>query len=634
MFSFVLAVGSLDGVPCRGRVDAMVGRMNFSQPEATALADVSHASTAITRRAVVDRDRLVAPHWDEERQLLFSGDVRLYNRNELADRLGLNNAGRLSDLDLARFAYLRWGTDTPRHLVGDFAFAAWDERKRTLFAARDQLGVRPLYFRVLADGILLASDISQMLPLLSSPFDDVNAEQILDFFAPPARRSGQTYFRSISLLRPGHSLTWAASVGHRETRYWIPPSFPTSQRSYEDNCDELLRLFRRSVRDRLDSDHPIIAHASGGFDSSTILMAADDMYREPQPRPPLIMASAITPGFPCDDSRYMHAVASRVQFEGVKWPVLDDGPADLHLDDTLTYPSFRRGPGGGPKRDLELATERGARVLVGGQCGDDVLFAGGIFLDLLRHGRCLQLLKETGIFRGSLARASRLLLKATLGALPPLSALELRTRFLRRSRPWPNWFGPRLRELPVSPSEALDLADTAWPSHVALDLWFRITGPQVGAVINSVVHYGWDHGIEVRLPFADVRIVEHLLSFPWEQRIPKGYLRRTGRDALGRILPPEFALRRNQGPWTEVWEASARRALPVIADVIEHGPWHSAGFVNRLAAQTMLRDAIGHGTPSEPTTWTLLLNLAALESWLRRLFCYNAPREVETCRNV
>jgi asparagine synthase (glutamine-hydrolysing) len=586
------------------------------------------ASASVLRWAVVERDRLAGPRSDESTGSLFAGDVRLYNRVELAQALGdVVPSDERSDLDLAYLAYRKWGTDAPRRLIGDFAFVAWDGERKSIFAARDHLGVRPLYYLRLGDGLLIASHVRQLLPFIPRPFESVNPHRILERFIGPSRKAGQTYFENVSLLRPGHCLL-ASPEGHREQRYWFPPKLESAARSYRENCDELRRLFRRAVRDRLESDFPLLAHSSGGFDSSTILMAAEDVYANQPGRPPLIMASATAHGFPCDESGYMDAVAAHVRFEGIRWSAVD--PAAMPPSrSSLAYPGFSCGPGGGPRADIELARGRQARALIGGTGGDDVLFAGGIFLDLCARGRWRDLFRETVVRRKPLSRGARTLARAMLGRFPPTAALQIGRRvFARPGRP-PLWLGDRLRAIYPPEYPAIEGLDHDWPSHTQFELWSRITGPEFGRGLGGMVQYGSEYGLEIRLPFTDVRLFEHLLSIPWNQRIPLGHPRRTGREALGPLLPPVFAGRTGQKPWTPVWARNAKAARPLIAKMLETGPWLSEPFVVRSRARQLLREIIDR--PNRETGWPRLLDFAALESWLRQLICYNPAREEDAC---
>src|SRR6476659_1486266 len=91
-------------------------------PDGCRVAAAPNAAAAVGRWVVVRRDEGAAPSWDASSGVLFSGDVRLYNRAELISDLGQPGLplGEASDLELARLAYQKWGQEAPAHLVGDF----------------------------------------------------------------------------------------------------------------------------------------------------------------------------------------------------------------------------------------------------------------------------------------------------------------------------------------------------------------------------------------------------------------------------------------------------------------------------------------------------------------------------------
>jgi asparagine synthase (glutamine-hydrolysing) len=445
---------------------------------------------------------------------------------------------------------------------------------------------------------------------------------LLDRFTRTVRDLRRTYFRGIARVRPGHLLL-VDGGGARERRYWMPPAMPDRPASYDDNCARLRELFERAVRDRLESDRPLVAHASGGFDSSTIVMAADAVYRAEPGRPPLVTASKVAPGFPSDESHYIDAVARRVGFESLRWSAVPDGPLPF-LGVSGAAPVLRQGPRAGVARDLEIARSRDAGVLISGMLGDDLLHGTGVLRDFVRHGRWARAARQVvalPVAPGArrLRQTARGLVDAGLGVLPPVAALEAWRRLTARTPRRPAWLGPELAAL-WPPHDVLpELPDVAWPSHVACGVWARLTHPQTGAVVEGRVEYGSEEGIEVRAPFADVRLVEHVLTIPWDQREPRGHNRRTGRDALGPLLPPELARRVGQPPWTAVWLANARLAVPAVAPFIEDGPWLSAPFIDRREARAMLQEVRTLGPAAAGESCQMVPEMGALEAWLRGL---------------
>lgn len=618
MFAFALAASADDGVPNAERVEALMGAHGVDGSDGCRTAVAAHAAAAVRRWEVVARDESTGPTWDAARGLLFAGDVRLYNRPELISDLGEPPAllTTCSDLELARLAFLKWHHEAPSHLVGDFAFAAWEEKARRLFAARDHFGVRPLHFQVLPDGIAVASDVRQLLPLIDRSPDDLCGERILDGLLHRPSDLHRTHFRTISRVPPGCAVVFEnGSIAER--RYWTAPSPAETRESYADTCARLRLTFERAVRDRLESDRAIVAHSSGGFDSSTIIMAADQIYRSEPGRPPLTMASAVAPGHPSDESNYMDAVAARVAFSGARWNVVEDGPPSF----PGVYrgsPLLRHGLAGGPRRDLELARDSGARVLLSGVLGDGIWHATGVHRDMVRHGRWIQVGYD--ILRRGPGGAARRFVDAGLGLLPPAPAARVAERLFQRRLPPPGWLGPALRSIYSSTAKRDDRGTPDWPSHLLCGVWGALTHPRSSRVVDAFVEYASEQGVELRAPYADVRLAEAVLSIPWRQREPHGHHRRLGRDALGPTLPPEFSKRIGQASWTSAWAATARRTAMTIAPLIQRGPWRSAAFVDRGIARAMLEDVLSRQDPDRPEVAILVTDFGALEAWLRQLF--------------
>jgi asparagine synthase (glutamine-hydrolysing) len=586
-------------------------------PDGSRSAGCAHAHATLGRWAVVARDAEAEPIWDANRRALFVGDVRLYNRRELLAELGLHGerAG-CSDLEVAHQAFLRWGEECANHLIGDFAFVVWDEERRTAFAVRDHLGVRPLYYRKGPDAVLFASDVRQIVATQENPFALVEPVRVRDMLAEQISSTRLTFFRDIHRVLPGHTLS--VSEGEiRETRYWLPPS-DVATATYDENLEEIRALFRRSVLERIDSDRPIIAHCSGGFDSSTVIMSANEQYSSGVGRARLVLASGLVPGFASDESHYMDAITARVRFESVRWRIVDDtSPAFPGVFGAEPY--LHRGPAGGPRRDLELAKRIEARVLLTGFLGDELWFASGILRDLARHGRALGVAR-TFLGQGLKRVSRRHLRELWLGLLPPATAVSLSNNLSESTSPPPEWWGPALREMGAGRPERPELPIRLWPSHVCCAVWAQLTHWRTTAITEGLSEYAVDAGVEVRSPHADVRLINHVLRMPWQQREPRGHYRRTGREALGYLLPPEFAGRIAQAPWTDVWIATARRILPSLAAFIFEGPWRSEPFVNRAMAKAMFQRSAAAGPDADVPDLDLVLRIAALEAWLRKLF--------------
>ena len=201
--------------------------------------------------------------------ITFNGEI--FNYLEL--RRSLGNLGHRfstsSDTEVILHLYARYGERCVEHLNGQWAFAIWDTRNRTLFASRDRLGVRPFYYTETPGGFLFASEIKALFsrPEVRREIDLQALDQIFTFWSavPPA-----TAFRGIHQLPPGHSLFFrdgALTV----RRYWSLDYTPAAQTGGECSSatvDELLHLLTDAVRLRLRADVPVGAYLSGGLDST------------------------------------------------------------------------------------------------------------------------------------------------------------------------------------------------------------------------------------------------------------------------------------------------------------------------------------------------------------------------------
>jgi asparagine synthase (glutamine-hydrolysing) len=244
--------------------------------------------------------------------IVFNGEI--YNYRELRGQLRQRGCTFDSDCDTEVIlrAYEVWGEDCLDRLNGMFAFAIWDERAKTLFAARDRLGVKPFYYVDWTDGVAFASEIKALLQLPDVP-RELNQEVLPKYLTFLWVPDPDTLFRGIKKLPPGHKLVWRDGQ-RRVTEWWDAPLHKAAHKSQDEWVENVRRIFAESVGKRLMSDVPLGVFLSGGLDSSAILA----MVRR-QTRDPII---AYTVGFRRqdlaldiigDDVRYARLMAERMQ---------------------------------------------------------------------------------------------------------------------------------------------------------------------------------------------------------------------------------------------------------------------------------------------------------------------------------
>lgn len=213
------------------------------------------------------------PNEDRSRWIIYNGEIF----NHAALRPELEAAGHRyrsrSDTETILHAYEQYGPDCLTRLRGMFAFVIWDAAARTLFCARDRLGIKPFYYFSNGRLFAFASEIKALLehPALRAELDETQLSEYLAF----GYTSGeQTLFRGVHKLPPGHRLILECGDGIRRRleRYWdVPCPAPAAAREPEESwIRECRRRLEETVRMRLMSDVPLGMFLSGGLDSSAI----------------------------------------------------------------------------------------------------------------------------------------------------------------------------------------------------------------------------------------------------------------------------------------------------------------------------------------------------------------------------
>lgn len=219
--------------------------------------------------------------------LIYNGEI--YNHAELAAELdagGLVRRGH-SDSEVLVEALARWGVDgTLERVDGMFAFAAWDRAERRMTLARDRLGEKPLCYGTLGDGtVVFASTLDALRahPRFDRPVD---RDALALFFRYKYVPAPWSIFTGIAKVEPGGvvHIDGDGTVGACR-RYWdllaLADAVPAFTGSAEDAVEELDRLLRRSVADRLVADVPVGAFLSGGIDSSSVVALAQQVSQRP-----------------------------------------------------------------------------------------------------------------------------------------------------------------------------------------------------------------------------------------------------------------------------------------------------------------------------------------------------------------
>jgi asparagine synthase (glutamine-hydrolysing) len=226
------------------------------------------------RLSIIDLSLGHQPIFNEDDRLLIVFNGEIYNYREL--RVHLEKRGHVftteSDTETILHAYEEWGSECPLRLNGMFAFAVFDRDSRLLFLARDQVGIKPLYYCIADETFFFASEIKSLL-IHKCVEREVDEEALLEYMTYGYVSGDRTLFRSVHKLPAGHIMT-VKGTDVRVQQYWKLPQSPPSTEMDHGESHYALQLhdaLRKAVGRQMVSDVPLGAFLSGGMDSSSIV---------------------------------------------------------------------------------------------------------------------------------------------------------------------------------------------------------------------------------------------------------------------------------------------------------------------------------------------------------------------------
>ncbi|MGG3564183.1 asparagine synthase-related protein [Neobacillus rhizosphaerae] len=219
------------------------------------------------------------PYYDHERKLAITADAIIDNREELFERLQVDKSKRkeITDSELIVLSYHKWGEDSPKYLIGDFAFMIWDEREQKLFGARDFSGARTLYFYKNKHKFAFCT---VMEPFFVLPYLDqsINEDWIAEYLASinmiETIAPYSTVYSMINQIPPAHTLL-IKNGKIKFSRYVnLDEVEKLSLKNESDYLEAFRDIFQVAVNSRLRTFRKVGAHLSGGLDSGSVVSFA------------------------------------------------------------------------------------------------------------------------------------------------------------------------------------------------------------------------------------------------------------------------------------------------------------------------------------------------------------------------
>jgi asparagine synthase (glutamine-hydrolysing) len=515
------------------------------------------AGLAMRRLKIIDLATGHQPMSGEDRRVwvVFNGEI--YNYRELTQLLAARGHvfATRSDTEVIVHGWEERGLGVLAELEGMFAFALWDEPTRTLVLARDRLGIKPLYYAVLPDQIVFASELKALVehPAVDRALDLTALSRYLAHEYVPAPHA---ILRSVRKLPAGHWLTYTEGRVKVEP-YWDLAFRRRGTVTEAEALEELRATLDLSVRQHLISDVPLGMFLSGGIDSSAVAAFA---ARHAPGRLKTFSIGFEDPSF--DESAHARRVAQALDtdhHEEILGPraALDlvAGLPDL-LDEPLGDASLI------PTYLLSRFTRRAVTVALSGDGGDE-LFAGYPTYQAHRVARAFELVPQW-VRRG--------LIRPAVEALPvSLSNLSLDFKLKRfvegmdypgveRHAVWMGSFTPAEQRGLFTP-DALARMESP-PSYDAFHeiaahatsaeglermLYLDVKGYLGEGVLTKVDRASMACSLEVRVPLLDRRVVELAASFPMSLKLHGFTTKYALKRALRGLLPREILERPKKG---------------------------------------------------------------------------------------
>src|SRR5512146_1476 len=565
----IAGIAHWDGRPIaqsalQGMAAALVHRgpdeEGFYRNEAACSGAAGGAAIGLAHRrlAIVDLASGQQPlaNEDDSVWIVFNGEI--YNYLALYRELSLrgHRFRTRSDTEVIVHAYEEWGDVCLERLHGMFAFCIWDQRRNRLFAARDRLGKKPLYYHATRTSFVFGSELKALLTLPDIP-RSIDPTAVADYFSLLYVPEPKSIYRDIRRLPAGHCLV-ADATGVTVREYWDVTFADGPQRRAADLEEELFHLLDEAVRDRLVAEVPLGAFLSGGVDSSGVvaLMARHSSR-------PVITCSIGFDDPDHDESRFAAEVARMLGTDHSEHRITS-GFADAvrHLPamfdepfaDASAIPTFFV---------CRMARKR-VTVALSGDGGDesfggyDKYVKGGIErrVGQVVPAFLLRALRHASIGPGALPRKARTLTSQVLSE--PARVFYLGRGYVRDAE-LRSLLAPPLADLirDYDPAERI-IGCFQRPSvddHLSRMLYTDIKTYLAGDILVKVDRASMASSLEVRAPLLDHRVVEFAASLPGRLKIRRGNRKYLLKRAFGRVLPhgmfarPKHGFTVPLGPW-------------------------------------------------------------------------------------
>ena len=592
----------------------------------------SEAPTAILghrRLSIIDlSDRASQPMASPRGPIWLTYNGEIYNYRDV--RRELESCGRVfrsnSDTEVILQGYEEWGAAVVERLRGMFAFALWDGAVQRLWLARDRLGIKPLYVYRGNGYLVFASEVRALLAsnLVPRTLDRTALDQFLAYQSVPEPR---TLVRDVRMLPPGHLVRVGADGREVARRYWdlLDAAASTVEVTPDQSRRRVRDLLEESAALHLVSDVPVGVFLSGGIDSGAIAALVRQAGVVPR-----TFAVAFT-GTDYDESQYARVMAKSLQTDHTEIS-LREADVLAQIPDALASVDHPSGDGTNTFIISRAVREAGIKVALSGLGGDE--FFGGYpsFRRLRRVAAMAAAWRHSPrLMRRVAGSAVRRIGGSSVASVKTAAVLET-DGSLPQTFPILRQLFPEEQRIDLLGSETVAasrhqgdpyvyLLQRTLDREADLDLMSLVSYAEARTYMHDVLLRDTDqmsmcHGLEVRVPLLDHKLVEYLMQLPESAKIaaqgpPKPLL--TG--SLARPLP-DYCINRPKRGFVLPLEIWMRGNLKALCEThLGANGLAGRGMFKSAAVDALWRSFL---TGKPRTTWSRPWALVTLNSWLER----------------
>lgn len=470
---------------------------------------------------------------DNTYTIVYNGEI--YNTGELKKELSKYgyNMETKSDTEILLNSFIHWGYDVCNKLNGIFAFAIWNEKKKELFLARDNFGIKPLFYTKIENSLVFASEIKSILeyPGFKPILDETGIAEV--FGLGPAHTPGNGTFKNVNELKPANFLIFNED-GIQLKEYWRLKSKEHID-DFDTTCNKIKSLLTDSIQMQLCSDVPLCVFLSGGLDSSIITKYASDYYRKNN----LGKLNTFSVDYVDNDKNFIkndfqpnsdnYYIDIMRKFSNTNHTnIVIDTP---ELADSLYDSMIARDIPGMADVDSSMLllckkVKQNSTVVLSGECSDEIFCGYPWFFreDAL----------NSNTFPWSIAIEERQnLLNSKIQ-----KQVKLKDYI-------DNKYNESLSQVEILDTDSKDTAKERKINYLTIK-WFMQT------LLDRSDRMSMYNGFEIRVPFCDKRLVEYVWNIPWEMKAlsgrEKGLLRYIMKDEL-----PSEIVDRKKSPYPKTY---------------------------------------------------------------------------------